>query len=149
MNLYLYNMSLTQYKKLYLEYEVIDTISAGIELLGSEVKSIKSGRCIIDGSKVILRGGEAYVIGMQVAVYQEGNTSKGYEVDRTRRLLLRKKDIKELYKITENKSIFLLLKSVYLKGSLIKCNIAICKKLNKYDKREKIKEKEFKSKNIY
>ncbi len=135
-------MSLATYKKIGLEYDITDTMSSGIELFGHEVKSIKSGRCIIDGSKVILRGGEAFVVGMQVAVYQEKNTPKSYEVDRTRKLLLRKRDIVELYKITENKSISLLVKSLYLKGSLIKCDIAICKKLNKFDKRNKIKERD-------
>lgn len=67
-------MSLATYKKIGLEYDIIDTISSGIELFGHEVKSVKSGRCIVEGSKVILRGGEAFVVGMQIAVYQEKNT---------------------------------------------------------------------------
>ena len=80
-------------RKAHFNYEVIEKYEAGIELFGYEVKSIKSGRAILAGSFAIVRGGEAYLMNMQIPPYQMGNTPLDYDPTRTRKLLLSKKQI--------------------------------------------------------
>jgi SsrA-binding protein len=133
-------------KKLHHEYEIVEKYAAGIELFGAEVKSIRAGRVNLVGSKVIIRGGEIYVIGMDVQAYQENNLvgqKEKYDKLRTRKLLLKSKEIEKIYKILEDKHYSLIPYSVYDAHRLIKLDIALCKKLNKHDKREKIKERDF------
>lgn len=154
-------MSLVENKKLHLNYEVTQKLEAGIELLGNEVKSIRGSQAQIDGAKVIIRGGEAFIVGMSVSSYQnhlsspksspKGRTSplslgKGLgdrTNDRTRRLLLKKSEILKL--ATENeKGLSLLPIKIFNDHGLLKLEIGICKRKNKADKRETIKLKEFK-----
>ncbi len=139
-------------KKLHHDYEVLEKYSCGVELLGHEVKSIRKGMINITGAKVILTGGEVFMIGADIHPYQENNTIvnknlKGsvlkYDKLRTRKLLMNKKEISKLYKTMENKSLHLAAYSVFDKHGIIKIDIALCKKLNKHDKREKIKERDF------
>lgn len=132
-------------KKLHHEYAVLEKYSTGIELFGSEVKSIKSGKVNLIGSKIILRGGEMYAIGIDVQSYQENNLvgqKEKYDKLRTRKLLMNRKEIEKIYKILEDKHMHLMPYSIYESHRLIKLDIAVCKKLNKHDKREKIKERD-------
>ncbi len=152
-------MSLVENKKIHLNYEVVQKLEAGIELLGNEVKSIRSSQAQIDGSKVIIRGGEAFIVGMSVSPYQnhtktpsplrgaspkKGSKPKIAETnDRTRRLLLKKSEILRL--ATENeKGLSLLPIKIFNNHGLLKLEIGICKRKNKADKRETLKLKEFK-----
>ena len=141
-------MQLAQNKRIYSEYSVADKFDCGLELFGHEVKSIKNGGANITSSKVIVRGGEAYVIGLKIQPYQVNNKAKTFEADRTVKLLLRKKEIGEMYKLSEDKKLQLLPLSVYNKNNFIKMEIAVCKKLNKHDKREKIKERDMNRDNM-
>lgn len=127
-------------KKLHLEYQVIETYVAGIELLGFEVKSLRAGHAQIDGAKVIVRGGEAYVIGMNIQPYQAGNTPKSYQADRTRRLLLKRSELIKLSTV-DRQGTYLLPLSVYDRNNRIKLDIIMAKKLKKWDKRELLKKK--------
>ncbi len=89
-------MALVQNKKAHFNYEILEKIEAGIELLGFEVKSLKKGMASLDGTHVVVRGGEAFVTGMTVSPYQPKNTPKDYDPTRSRRLLLTRKEIENL-----------------------------------------------------
>lgn len=133
-------MKLVENKKLRMVYTVLDTSQAGIELLGYEVKSLRQKLGSLDGSKIIIRGGEAFLVGSYIPAYQPANTPKSYDEHRTRRLLLTKEEITKLAHEEENKDLTLHPISLYLKNNLVKCEVALCKKLQKHDKREKVKE---------
>jgi SsrA-binding protein len=135
-------MSLIQNKKAYFNYEVLEKIEAGIELLGFEVKSLKKGQGSLEGSHIIVRGGEVFVINMQIPPYQPANTPKDYDPARSRRLLLTKKEIENLGKMEEQKGLTIVPLSVYNKGRKLKVEIAIVRGKKKYDKRETIKKRD-------
>lgn len=132
-------MRLIESKKLHLTYVITDTKEAGIELLGFEVKSLRKKQGSLDGAKIIVRGGEAFLVGTYIPAYQPANTPKSYDPYRTRRLLLTKEEIIDLYNIEQTKTLTLAPHSLYLKGTLIKCEVAFCKKKDARDKREDIK----------
>lgn len=133
-------MTLVENKKLRLTYAVQDTHPAGVELKGHEVKALRQKLGSLEGSKVIIRGGEAFLVGAYIPPYQPANTPKSYDEHRTRRLLLTKEEIRELAAIEEKKDLTLHPVSLYIKHNLVKCDVAVCKKLQKHDKRDKVKE---------
>lgn len=132
-------MRLIESKKLHLTYVITDTKEAGIELFGFEVKSLRKKQGSLDGAKVIVRGGEAFLVGAYIPPFQPANTPKSYDPYRTRRLLLNVHEILELYDLEQSKTLTLAPHSLYLKNSLIKCGVAVCKKKDARDKREDIK----------
>lgn len=135
-------MSFTENRKAYFNYEIKDRFEAGIELLGLEVKSVRAGRISLDASYVILSAREAYIIGATIQPYQAKNTPKEYDPDRTRKLLLSKKELSELQKISETKGLTIVPLSVYSKGRRIKLEIGIGKGKKLHDKRESIKKRD-------
>lgn len=135
-------MSLINNKKIYLKYEILEKYEAGIELLGFEVKSIKNGSGSLDGSYVVIRGGEAYLINANVSPYQVGNTPRDYDPRRTRRLLLTKKEIRELSSIVDRGGLTIVPLSLYNKGRKIKIEIGVGRGLKKYDKRDILKKRD-------
>jgi SsrA-binding protein len=126
-------------RKAHFNYTVEDTYEAGIELYGFEVKAIKKGQGNINSAFCIIRGGEAYIIGMHIPPYQPNNTDPTYNPDRTRRLLLSRKDIKRLGEKDDIKGLTLVPLSLYSKGPYIKVSVAIAKGKKVFDKRETIK----------
>ena len=132
--------TLVDYKKAHFNYEILETIEAGIELLGFEVKSLKKGQGSLDGAYVLIRGGEATLMNMLVSPYQEKNTPKGYEPRRARRLIISKKEIAELANTAKGLTIVPI--SVYTKGNLIKVSLATVRGKKQFDKRESIKKRE-------
>jgi SsrA-binding protein len=132
-------MKLVENKKLHLTYVINDSYDAGIELFGFEVKAIRKKQASLEGAKIIVRGGEAFLVGVYIAPYQAANTPKDYDSYRTRRLLLQKKEIEELYALEQAKTLTLHPNSLYSKNNLIKCEVAVCKKKDARDKREDIK----------
>jgi SsrA-binding protein len=132
-------MKLLESKKLHLTYSITDATEAGIELFGFEVKSLRKKLGSLDGAKVIVRGGEAFLVGVYIPPFQASNTPKSYDPYRTRRLLLNKHQIIDLYAIEMEKTLTLAPHSLYIKNNLIKCEVAMCKKKNTRDKREDIK----------
>ena len=132
-------MRLIESKKLHLTYVTTDTMEAGVELFGYEVKALRKKLGSLDGAKVIIRGGEVFLIGAYIPPYQASNTPKEYDPYRTRRLLVKKSEVMELYNLEQSKTLTLAPRSLYLKKSLIKCEIAMCKKKDARDKREDIK----------
>jgi len=135
-------MSLVQNKKAYFNYEILEKIEAGIELLGFEVKSLKRGQGSLEGSHITVRGNEAFVISMQIPPYQPANTPKDYDPLRNRRLLLTKKEIESLSEPENQKGLTIVPLSVYNKGRKLKIEIAIVRGKKKYDKREIIKKRD-------
>lgn len=135
-------MALTENKKAYFNYEILERIEAGIELLGFEVKSLKLGRGVLDGSHITIRGKEAYIIGMQIPPYQAANTPKDYDPSRNRRLLLTKKELETLSEIEKQKGLTIVPLKVYNKGRKLKLEIGIARGKKKFDKRESIKKRD-------
>lgn len=135
-------MSLIDNKKAYFDYDLSQKYEAGIELLGFEVKSLRKGQGSLLGSYVIVRGGEAYVINMQVPPLQPSNTPSDYNPERERKILLSKKEIKELEEIEKQKGLTIVPIMVYNKGRKIKVEIAVARGKKRFDKRESIKKRE-------
>ncbi|MEK7589678.1 MAG: SsrA-binding protein SmpB [Patescibacteria group bacterium] len=135
-------MSLIKNKKVRLNYEITETFEAGMELFGLEVKSLRGKQGSLDGSHIIVRGNEAFLVGATIPPYQPANTPETYEPTRNRRLLLTKKEIFRLSGFEKQKGLTIVPISVYNKGSKIKIEIGIAKGKKKYDKREAIKRKD-------
>ncbi len=133
--------SILENKKAYFDYEIIDKFEAGVELIGSEVKSLKSGRGNITGSYVKVISGEAYILGMKIDPYQ-GTTANEEDKTRTRKLLLNKTELKKLTKYTDEKGLTIVPLSLYLKNRWIKLSIGIGRGKKKADKRETIKKRD-------
>ncbi|MFA6608573.1 MAG: SsrA-binding protein SmpB [Candidatus Paceibacterota bacterium] len=132
-------MKLVVNKKLTLTYVITHTHEAGVDLFGFEVKSLRKKQGGLDGAKVIIRGGEAFLVGAYIPPYQPANTPKSYDPYRTRKLLLKKSEITELYQKDQIKTLTLHPVSLYNKNNLIKCEVAVCRKKDAQDKRETIK----------
>ncbi len=132
-------MKLVDSKKLHLTYVITDTYEAGVELFGFEVKALRKKQGSLDGAKVIIRGGEAFLVGVYIPPYQASNTPKSYDPYRTRKLLLKKSEVEELYNKEQSKTLTLHPNSLYSTHNLIKCEVAVCKKKDSKDKREDIK----------
>ena len=135
-------VSYAENRKARFEYENLEKYEAGIELLGTEVKAVRSGRMSLEGAFVIIRGGEAYLINANIPPYQPKNSPKDYDPLRNRKILLTKKEIAELAQNEKNKSLTIVPISVYNKGRKIKVSIAIGRGKKKFDKRETIKQRE-------
>lgn len=137
---------LLENRKARFDYELLEKFEAGLELKGFEVKSLKNKRGSLAGSHVLIRDGEAFVVGMEIPPYQPKNTPTGYDPQRTRKLLLTKKEINYLEGKSQTKGLTLAPLQIYTKGTLVKLSFALAKGLKKYDKRERIKKKEAKRK---
>ena len=133
---------LVDYRKARANYEILETVEAGIELLGLEAKSLKAGRGSLDGSHVLIRGGEAYLVNMLIPPYQEKNTPPSYEPRRNRRLLLTRAEIGRLADQAESRGLTIVPISIYNKSKLIKVSVAVVRGRKQYDKREVIKRRE-------
>ena len=137
---------LLQNKKVFFDYEILEKFEAGLELRGFGVKALRNKLGSILGSRVIIRGGEAFVVGMEIPPYQAANTPKDYEPQRTRKLLLKKSEIKYLAGKGEERGLTIVPIAARVKGRRIKLEIAVARGKKKYDKREKIKKRESKRK---
>jgi SsrA-binding protein len=129
-------------RKARFDYEILEKYEAGIELLGTEVKSVRGGQMSLEGAFVIVRGGEAFLINANIPPYQVKNAPKDYDTLKNRKILLTKKEIAELSGSEKNKSLTIIPISVYNKGRKIKIQIALVKGKKKHDKRETIKKRE-------
>lgn len=135
-------MALIQNKKVRLNYNITETFEAGIELFGFEVKSLREKQGSLEGSHIIVRGNETFMIGATIPPYQPKNTPEKYDPARNRKLLLTKKEIARLLGYEKQKGLTIVPILVYNKGSKIKIEIGVAKGKKKYDKRESIKKKD-------
>lgn len=133
---------LSQNKKAFLKYAILEKFEAGIVLIGQEVKSIKSGRINLAGSYVVLKDNEFYLIGCYIPSYQPKNAPPDYNPERSRKILLRKSEIKYLTGKSKQKGLTLAPLRVYTRRGKIKIEFAIVKGKKKVDKRELIKKRE-------
>jgi len=130
-------------KRAYFDYEILERYEAGIELFGFEVKAVKTGHISLKGAFVIIKDGEAFLVNATIPPYQPNNTPKDYDPSRTRKLLLKKSEIKSLIGKQKQKGLTLVPLKAYNKRGKIKIEIGLAKAKKKFDKREKIKEREF------
>lgn len=133
--------NLIQNKKAYFNFEITREFEAGIQLQGFEVKSIRKKQGSLEGSYVIIRGGEAFLIGVTIPPFQPANTPESYDPERIRKLLLNKEEIAELVGLEKQKGLTIVPISMYNKGRNIKVKIGIARGKKQYDKREDLKKK--------
>ena len=129
-------------RKARFDYEILEKYETGIELLGTEVKSVRGGRMSLEGSFAIIRGGEAFLVNANIPPFQPKNAPKDYDPLRNRKLLLTKKELAKLAGSEKNKSLTIVPLTVYNKGRKIKVSVALSKGKKKFDKRETIKKRE-------
>lgn len=137
-------MALAENKKARLNYEILEEYEAGLELLGHEVKSLRGGHGKLDGAHVVVRGGEAYVVGMHIPPYQPANTPESYDPARTRKLLLTGKELGSLAGSEGQKGLTIVPLRVYNKGKKLKLLVGVARGRKKYDKRAVLKERDTK-----
>src|SRR5258708_5764726 len=130
-------------KKAFHNYQILDHIEAGINLLGTEVKAIRLGHADLSGSHVRITGSEAYLINARIFPYKYARP-EGYDENRTRKLLLHKKEILALKSKMDGASLTIIPLNLYTIGGLIKLEIALAKGKKEYDKHLNIKKR-----NIY
>lgn len=131
-------------KKARFDFEVLDTYEAGLVLSGHEVKAIRSGMGKLVGGHVLVRGGEAFLVGVNINPYQAANTPKGYDPERSRKLLLSKKELAEIEQAVEKNRLTAIPLSLYKKGSKIKLEVAVARGKKKADKRQTLKARDTK-----
>lgn len=125
------------------DYFILKTYESGIELTGTEIKSIRQGGCNIKDSYAILRNKEIFLINMHISHYKEGNIFNHAET-RARKLLLHKKEIQKIAEEIEQKGLTLIPLKLYFKKNILKVELGICQGKHNYDKRESIKERDMK-----
>ena len=132
-------MSLIENKKVRLNYEILETYTAGIELFGFEVKSLRNRLGSLEGAHITVRGAEAYLIAANIPAFQPKNAPKDYDPVRNRKLLLSKKELNHLSGMEGQKGLTIVPLLVYNKGRFLKVDIAVVRGKKKFDKRETLK----------
>ncbi len=132
-------MNLIENKKVRLRFTILETYSAGLELSGGEVKSLRSKQGSLEGSRIVVRGGEAFLVGSTIPPFQVANTPETYDPEKPRRLLLKKKEIAEIADAESKKGLTAVPLEVYNAGRYVKLRLAIVKGKGKADKREDLK----------
>jgi SsrA-binding protein len=136
---------LAENKKAYFDYQILEIFEAGLVLLGTEVKSIRDGQMSLKGAYIVITAkGEPELIGARIPPYQPNNTQADYRSDRTRKLLLNKKEIDYLIGKSHQKGLTFVPLHVYNKKGRIKLEFGIGKGKKEFDKRENIKERDTK-----
>jgi len=132
---------LAENKKVYFNYEILEKFEAGIILNGQEVKSLKTNGVNLAGSYVVLKDEEVFWIGANIPPYQPRNIGSSYDPERSRKILLKKSEIKYLLGKTKQKGLTLVPLKVYTIRGKIKLEFAIVRGKRKFDKRESIKKR--------
>ena len=127
--------TVAQNKKAYHDYFVLETAEAGIELFGTEVKSIRQGRVNLKDSWCNVVDGEMFVNGMHISIYEQGNIFNKDPL-RVRKLLLHKNEILKYYGKVKQEGCTLIPLKLYFSGSRVKLEVGVCKGKKNYDKRE-------------
>ena len=130
-------------KKAYHDYFILDTYEAGIELQGTEIKSIRKGSVNLKDSFIRIKNDEAFIENMHIAPYEQGNRFN-HEPLRTRKLLLHKKQIKKLQKEVKENGLTIVPTKLYFNTSKLKVEVALARGKKLYDKRQDLKEKDSK-----
>lgn len=123
-------------------YEILETYEAGVELKGTEVKSIREGKANLRDGYALIRNGEAWLLNVHISPYEHSSDFFNHDPRRTRRLLLHKKEIRKLIGKVEQEGLTLVPLKMYFKRGFVKITIALGKGKKLHDKRESIKQRE-------
>ena len=135
------NRMIANNKKAYHDYFILDTYEAGIALHGTEVKSLRMGKCSVKESFIRVENGEVFIYGMHISPYEKGNIFNKDPL-RPRKLLLHKAEINKMLGKTKEKGMAIVPLKVYFKGSLVKVEIGLARGKKLYDKRNDIAKKD-------
>ncbi len=124
------------------DYEILETLEAGLVLKGNEVKSIKTGKASLKGAYVKMLGGEPYLVGALIPPYQPANTPRDYDPSASRKLLMAKHQISALLGLANERGLTLVPLKLYGERGLVKLLVGVAKGKKKYDKRETIKKRD-------
>ncbi len=130
-------------KKAYFNYEILEELECGIALQGTEVKSVREGRCSFSDSYITAKNGTLTLIGFLIQPYTHGNIFN-HQTDRKRQLLAHKIEIRKFTRKVNEKGLTIVPLEIYIKGNLVKMKIALARGKNVHDKKEAIKEKDAK-----
>ena len=128
-------------KKAYHDYFILDTYEAGISLVGTEVKSLRMGKCSIKEAFIRIENGEVFIYGMNISPYEKGNLFNKDPL-RVRKLLLHRSEIQKIMGKTKEKGMAVVPLKVYFHGGLVKVEIGLAKGKKLYDKRDDIAKKD-------
>jgi SsrA-binding protein len=123
------------------DYDILDTYEAGLSLLGHEVKSAKNGRAGLAGAYAVIRDGEAWLLNCTIPPYQQNNVPDDYDPDHTRRLLLTKREIRELEGKLKEKGLLLVALELFVKKNLVKVKLALARSRKAPDRRDVLKKR--------
>jgi len=123
-------------------YEILETYEAGLELQGSEVKSIRQGKANLQDGYALIRNGEAMLLNVHISPYDKTAAYFNHDPRRSRKLLLHKQEIRKLIGKVEQQGLTLIPLKMYLKRGLVKITIALAKGKKVHDKRESIKKRD-------
>ena len=132
-----------QNRKAHHDYFVVDRYEAGIELFGTEVKSIRNGALNLKDSFCVAKDGEIYAYSLHISPYEQGNIFNR-DPDRPKRLLLHKREIRKLHDLQKQDGYALIPLSVYFKNSRVKVEVGLCKGKKTYDKRDAVAKRDAK-----
>lgn len=135
-------MALIENPRARFDYEILDEFEAGLELFGYEVRSLRAKQGSLRGSRVVARGGEAYLVGATIPAWQLANAPKSYDPERPRRLLLNKKEIAKIAAAEDQDGLTAVPLSVYSKNRYMKLQLGIARGKKKTDKRDTIAKRE-------
>ena len=135
-------------KKAYFDYTILESIEAGISLVGTEIKSIRKGSVDLKDTFITIKNNEAFILNMYIAKYEEGNIFN-HDERRTRKLLLHKKEIQKLKEKVSTEGLTLIPLKLYFHKNHVKVLVGLCKGKKLYDKRASIKERDLKRETRY
>ena len=134
---------LARNRKARFDYAVVESLECGMELMGTEVKSMKEVHFSFPDGYAKIENDELFIVGLHVNVYPQGNVWN-HEPDRVRKLLVHKEEIKRLRRQVDEKGLTLVPLSFYLRRGIVKCELGVCKGKKERDKREDIKKRDVK-----
>ncbi len=137
-----YNRVFAENRQARFNYEILETFEAGIELLGTEVKSIKTGQANLRDAFALIRNGQVLLLNAYVAPHKTTSAIFNHEPTRTRRLLLHKQEIRKLIGKVQQKGLTMVPLKLYLKNGWIKVDVALVRNKKLYDKREDVKKRD-------
>ena len=135
-------------KKAYFDYTILESIEAGISLVGTEIKSIRKGSVDLKDTFITIKNNEAFILNIYIAKYEEGNIFN-HDERRTRKLLLHKKEIQKLKEKVSTEGLTLIPLKLYFHKNHVKVLVGLCKGKKLYDKRASIKERDLKRETRY
>lgn len=138
------NNQIAKNKKAFFDYHIEERFEAGIALLGWEVKSLREGKCQLTESYVLIKDGEAFLLGAQIVAMNSASTHVNTDATRTRKLLLHKREISKLIGLKERDGYTIVPLSLYWKAGKVKVDIGVAKGKQTHDKRKSIKDREWK-----